>query len=167
MLIYEVSGIFAHKKTIKQFLQPMIEQVWGGGVNVPGGYTTFFRQFFRATVSLCRFFFQFTDAFLGRFYKYLHIFGCKLCAFHQKVKLFWAQNFGDVQLIPNFLIHELYDGFCACHPWDQTLFLQLLQITSYLLVYTLFHDRITHCRDYYKHTLLCLYRLLMFDVKLG
>ena len=31
MLIYGESGIFAHKKTIKQFLQPMIEQVWGGG----------------------------------------------------------------------------------------------------------------------------------------
>ena len=31
MLIYGVSGIFAHKKTIKQFLQPMIEQVLRGG----------------------------------------------------------------------------------------------------------------------------------------
>ena len=31
MLIYEVSGLFAHKKTIKQFLQAMIKQVWGGG----------------------------------------------------------------------------------------------------------------------------------------
>ena len=31
MLIYGVSGIFSHKKTIKQFLQLMIEQVWGGG----------------------------------------------------------------------------------------------------------------------------------------
>ena len=31
MLIYGVSGIFAYKKTIKQFLQPMIEQVLGGG----------------------------------------------------------------------------------------------------------------------------------------
>ena len=31
MLIYGVSGIFAHKKTTKQFLQPMIEQVWGRG----------------------------------------------------------------------------------------------------------------------------------------
>ena len=55
MLIYGVSGIFAHKKTIKQFLQPIIEQVGGGGVcweDVP----RFLRQFFRATVFLCRFF---------------------------------------------------------------------------------------------------------------
>ena len=62
MLIYGVSGIFAHKKTMKQFLQPMIEQV-GGGVDVPGGRAAFLRQFFRATVFLGRFF-QFTDAFL-------------------------------------------------------------------------------------------------------
>ena len=54
MLIYGVSGIFAHNKTIKQFLQPMIEQVLGGGggggVDVPGGCTAYLRQFFRATV---------------------------------------------------------------------------------------------------------------------
>ena len=43
MLIYRVSGIFAHKKTIKQFLQPIIEQVWG--VDVPGGCAAFLRQF--------------------------------------------------------------------------------------------------------------------------
>ena len=30
-IIYGVSGIFSHKKTIKQLLQPMIEQVLGGG----------------------------------------------------------------------------------------------------------------------------------------
>ena len=45
---------FAHKKTIKQVLQPMIEQAWGG--DVPGGCAAFFSQFFRATVFLCRFF---------------------------------------------------------------------------------------------------------------
>ena len=62
--------IFAHKKTIKQFLQPMIEQVWGRG-DVP----FFLRQFFRATVFLCRFFINSPIVpFLGRFYKYLHIF---------------------------------------------------------------------------------------------
>ena len=52
MLIYGESGIFAHKKIIKQFLQPMTEQVWG---DVPGGCAAFLRQFFRATVFLCRF----------------------------------------------------------------------------------------------------------------
>ena len=57
MLIYRVSGIFAHKKTIKQFLQPMIEQVWGGGWMCREDVPLFFlRQFFRATVFLCWFF---------------------------------------------------------------------------------------------------------------
>ena len=40
---------------------------------MPGGCADFLRQFFRATV-FCAGFFQFTDAFLGRFYQYLHIF---------------------------------------------------------------------------------------------
>ena len=56
MLIYGVSGIFAHKKTIKQFLQLMIEQIWGERMDVTGECAAFLRQFFRATVSLCRFF---------------------------------------------------------------------------------------------------------------
>ena len=63
MLIYRVSNVFAHKKTIKQFLQLMIEQVWGG-------CAAFLHQFFRATVFLCHFF-QFTDAF---FWSILPIF---------------------------------------------------------------------------------------------
>ena len=56
MLIYGISGIFAHKKTIKQFLQSMIEQVWegGGGVDVSERCAAF-----------CVGFFQFTDALLG------------------------------------------------------------------------------------------------------
>ena len=37
---------FAHKKTIKQFIQPMIEQVWGVGVDVP----LLLGQFFRASI---------------------------------------------------------------------------------------------------------------------
>ena len=85
MLIYGVSGIFAHKKTMKQFLQPMIEQVWGGGgeIYVPGGCAAFLGQFFRATVFLCRFF-QFTDAFFGSILPIFAYFCCILCVFHQK-----------------------------------------------------------------------------------
>ena len=64
MLIHGVSRIFAHKKTIKQFLQPMIEQVY---VCVCVDVPLFLGQFFRATIFLCRFFFQFTDAFLVDF----------------------------------------------------------------------------------------------------
>ena len=50
-----------NKNTIKQFLQPMIEQVWAEGVDVP----LLLGQFFRAAIFLCRFFFQFTNAFFG------------------------------------------------------------------------------------------------------
>ena len=65
----------------------MIEQVsaaggGGGGVDVP----LFLRQFFRATVFLCRFFFQFTDAFFGSILPIFAYFCCILCVFHQKVK---------------------------------------------------------------------------------
>ena len=75
MLIYGVSVTFAKKKTVKQFLQPMIEKVWeggggGGGVNVP----LFLGQFFRATIFLCRFFLNSRMPFCGGFYQYLHIF---------------------------------------------------------------------------------------------
>ena len=51
--------IFSHKKkTIKEFLQPMIEQVFGGGGGGGVGCASFLRQFFRATVVLCRVFFS-------------------------------------------------------------------------------------------------------------
>ena len=79
MLIYGVSGIFAHKKTIKQFLQPMIEQVWGGG---GGGMcredVPLFCVSFSELLYFCVGFLQFTDAFLGRFYQYLHSLGHKI-----------------------------------------------------------------------------------------
>ena len=47
--------MFAHKKTINQFLQPIIEQVGGGGWMCQE-VVFFFSQFFRATELLCRFF---------------------------------------------------------------------------------------------------------------
>ena len=85
MLIYGVSGIFAHKKTIKQFLQPMIEQVFGGGGG-GGGICRYSWVSFSELLYFCVGFFQSTDAFLGRFYQYLHIFCFILCVFHQEVK---------------------------------------------------------------------------------
>ena len=78
MLIYGVSGIFSDKKTIKQFLQPMIKQVGGGGGEGEGsecaGRMCCFSHvsFSVATVFLSCFFFQFTDAFFsGRFVPFL------------------------------------------------------------------------------------------------
>ena len=50
----------------------------------------FLRQF-SELLYFCVGFLQFTDAFLGRFYQYLHIFCSILCVFHQNVK----QCFGD------------------------------------------------------------------------
>ena len=99
MLIYGVSGIFAHKKTIKQFLQPMIEQVWGRGEDVQ----LFLRQF-SELLYFCVGFFQFTDAFFGSIlpifaYVLLYI----MCISIESQTVLWAQNFRDVQLIPNFL----------------------------------------------------------------
>ena len=99
MLIYGVSGIFAHKKTIKQFLQPMIEQIWEGEMcleDVP--------QFSRATVFFVSVFFNSQMSFWGLFYQYLHIFLYIMAILHQKNQtVFWAQTFRDVRLIPNFL----------------------------------------------------------------
>ena len=50
MLIYGVCGTFAHKKTIKQFLQPMIEQVLGRGGVCRKDVPLFLGQFFKATI---------------------------------------------------------------------------------------------------------------------
>ena len=69
MLIYGVSEFLLIRKAIKQFLQSMIEHVFGRGGDVPGGCATFLRQFFRATVFSCWFFFNSPMAFLGRFAK--------------------------------------------------------------------------------------------------
>ena len=47
-----ISRIFAHKKTIEQFLQPMIERAGGGGgsgwVDVPGGCAAIFGSIFQS-----------------------------------------------------------------------------------------------------------------------
>ena len=68
MLISGVAGTFAHKKTNKQFLQQMIEQVCGGGGG-GGGCAASMCHYFRISSSellyFCTGFFQFTDAFFG------------------------------------------------------------------------------------------------------
>ena len=75
MLIYGVSGIFAHKKTIKQFLQPMTEQVWGEGEDVPRGCAAIFGSIFQSyCIFVSVFFFNSPMPFWGRFCQYLHIF---------------------------------------------------------------------------------------------
>ena len=104
MLIYGVSGIFAHKKTIKQFLQPMIEQVLGAGVDVSGGCATIFGSAFQSYYIFVLAFFNSPMPFLGRFYQYLHIFLLYImCISSKSQTVFSAQNFLDVQLIPDWL----------------------------------------------------------------
>ena len=98
MLIYGESEISAYKKTIKQFLQPMIEQVCeGGGGDVPGGCAASFASVFQSyCIFVSFFFFHSTDAFLGRFYQYLHIFAVYYLYFIKKsnsvlgTKLSWC-----------------------------------------------------------------------------
>ena len=105
MLIYGVSGVFAHKKTIKQFLQPMIVPLLLG-------------QFLRATIFLCRSF-SIHQCLFGRFYQYLHIFAVYYVHFINK-SVFWAQNFRDEQLIPNFFKYPASDiAVFGRHRWQQ------------------------------------------------
>ena len=80
----------------------MIEQVWGGGLDVPGGCAAFCISFSRATVLLCRFFFNSTMPFWVDFTT-ICIFLAVYVYFIKKSNSVWAQNFRDVQLIPNFL----------------------------------------------------------------
>ena len=104
MLIYGVSGIFAHKKTIKQLLQPMIEQVLRG-VDVPGECAAIFGSVFQSYyIFVSVFFFNSPLPFLGSIlYQYLHTFLLYImCISSKSQTVFWAQNFRDVQLIPNY-----------------------------------------------------------------
>ena len=54
-----------HKKTLKQFLRPMVEQVWGGGGCTERMCRFFLRQLFQELLYFCVGFFQFIDAFFG------------------------------------------------------------------------------------------------------
>ena len=50
------------------------------------------------------FFFNSPIPFFGSILPIFAYFCCILCVFHSKSQtVFWAQNFRDVQLIPNFL----------------------------------------------------------------
>ena len=111
MLIYGESGIFAHKETIKQFIQLMIEQVWrrGGG----GGGGGWMCQ--KDVPLFCVSFSELLSIFLCRFFNSpMPIFGSILLIFayfwlyimrisSKGQTVFWAQNSRNVQLIPNFL----------------------------------------------------------------
>ena len=84
---------------MKQFLQPMIEQVWGGGdVDVP-----LFCVSFLELLYFCVRFFNSPIPFQDRFYQYLHIFAVYYVHFIKKSNSVLGTNFRDVQLIPNFL----------------------------------------------------------------
>ena len=88
MLIYGESEISADKKTIKQFLQPMIEQVWGGGGGgeCDGRMCRFFSVSYSELLYFCVGFFQLTDAFFGSILPIFAYFCCILSVFHQKIK---------------------------------------------------------------------------------
>ena len=70
-------------------------------MDLSGGCAAILGQFFRATIFLCRFF-QFTDDFFG---STLPIFAFYFAVYYvsKSQTVFWAQNFRDIQLIPNFL----------------------------------------------------------------
>ena len=87
MLIYGVSGTFAHKKTIKQFLQLTIEQVfWGGGGKMCREDVPLFWVSFSEVLCFCVGFFNSPMPFWGVDFTNICIFCCILCVFHQKVK---------------------------------------------------------------------------------
>ena len=108
---------------MKQFLQPMIEQVWegggGGGVDLPGGCAAFFASAFQ---SYCIFVsaFLIPMPFLVWFYRYQHIFLLYImCISSKSQTVFWAQNFRDIQLIPNFLWYPACLWYCSF--WEASL----------------------------------------------
>ena len=62
----------------------------------------FLSEFFRATVFLCRFFFNSPMPFLVDFTNICIFLLYIMCISSKRQTVFWAQSFRDVQLIPNF-----------------------------------------------------------------
>ena len=79
-------------------------------MDVPGGCAAIFGSVSQSYYIFVSDSFNSPMPFLGRFYQYLHIFCCLLyvfllfimCISSNSQTEFWAQNFRDVQLIPNF-----------------------------------------------------------------
>ena len=89
MLIYGVSGSFAHKKTTKQFL---LNGGGGGGLDVP-----LFCVSFSELLYFCVGRFQFTDAFFGSILPiFAYFLLCIMCISSKSQPMFWTQNFRDV-----------------------------------------------------------------------
>ena len=92
------------KKTIKQFLQPRIEQVFGGGggggvVDVSEGCAAFLASVFPELLYFCVGFFQFTDAFFWVDFTDICIFFVAYYVYFIKKSVSLAENFRDVQFI--------------------------------------------------------------------
>ena len=67
-------------------------------------------------VTVCQIWWTLTSLmpFLGRFYQYLHIIlPYIMCISSKSQTVFWAQNFRDVQLIPNFLRYPAWLWYCS------------------------------------------------------
>ena len=70
---------------------------------MPGGCAAFLRQFFRATVLLCQFYSIQRCLFGSILLLFAYFWMYVMCISSNSQTVFWAQNFRDVQLIPNFL----------------------------------------------------------------
>ena len=103
----------ANLRSIRNFCS-WLNGPWGEGLDMPGACTAFLRQFFRATVFLCLFFFSIHRCLFGSIlpifaYFLLYI----MCISSKSQTAFWAQKFRDVQLIPNFLRYPAWLWYCS------------------------------------------------------
>ena len=93
MLINGASGTFAHKKTIKQFLQPMTKRVLGGR----GGCAAIFGSVFQSyyifvlvfLIHQCLFWIDFTSICIFFAVYYVYVFKNSNSAFGYKILLMY------------------------------------------------------------------------------